>query len=828
MGTTRQHGSITIFLAINFVVIFCLLGTLIDGGRIAAATMQNARATELSAQAFLARFDEELKDRYGLYAFFLTPELQQSALELYYANLNGSVEVQVDSRLKDWLLSLVGEGEANTVDILQISSPNVTVEGLQKLNDLDEFERQILEHSKYRVTVEFIKNFEKYGNMFNIAEFADQIDEMGNSQELLNELDDVADEYANYYAMLEAVNVEVDNAGSVRGQLRYIRSSPMSENKAAIVELVTSGDSAGSDAELRSLHEVAFNLMYDYYDALMSLESATNSAIQQAEIALEKADILLAQIQEKSNNLSDDGRQYTFEDGTKRVQSEVGESFHDDCSNMIAEINKSMRQLSRIIREAENANTLHRESHEPLINRYDEFTDKCRTFIPTSAELEQEGVRVYITDFELFRGSYFKTDLAEEYYLNFYEKTYLYLFDALLHVVNPMELGFMNESPKVESTNTKFDSLHQSIESDSLDTAITDFTVNIDYHVIDAAKYSSAPSRFVLENSVNLANPSSGLKVDFKSKDKPQNAFAATLDSLKKSVVALPDAMASRMYLTGYCMETFRSALGRDQLKPDDDSLKTKADIFSNDDNFNWRDLRGIEKESSVFETCEIEYLAKGRANEKENFDMFKRDLVLMRSAVNYFVLRTCLEIKLPVEAISLAAASLAGPLAPIVRIAVRETIYTLLSVLESEAEALVMLQAERIAFIGNTSLELEMIRIYPEVFENLFSDFSDTAAASAIDEVDNAASALRNFSYDDFAFWYFSLMDRETYLRRVQDLVYYNCGIVNFDDLCTGIRIRNTAIMDYWFLDLSFMPSTDKATDSGFTLGNTVVRNYR
>ena len=68
----RKKGSITVFLSLTGILIFALIGTLVETARYTACSNHAARTLRLAAEGLLTEYSRPLYEHYGL--FFLESE----------------------------------------------------------------------------------------------------------------------------------------------------------------------------------------------------------------------------------------------------------------------------------------------------------------------------------------------------------------------------------------------------------------------------------------------------------------------------------------------------------------------------------------------------------------------------------------------------------------------------------------------------------------------------------------------------------------------------------------------------------------------------------
>lgn len=132
----RNEGSITILVALIFMSILLLLGSLLGGARVELIKSQAASAASSCQEAFRADYCRELFEDYGVILYYGSQEKMQGLMEEHVReNLPSkgmlklslqSVQVSADSALED-------NGEAFYEEVLRMAKKEVTKEAVEGL-----------------------------------------------------------------------------------------------------------------------------------------------------------------------------------------------------------------------------------------------------------------------------------------------------------------------------------------------------------------------------------------------------------------------------------------------------------------------------------------------------------------------------------------------------------------------------------------------------------------------------------------------------------------------------------------------------------------------
>ncbi len=136
MKSVSLKGSISVFLAIIFMVMVMLTGTIIDIIRIVAAERDFDSAVSASARSVLASYNQELAGEYGLYGVDTKAKEELKKEFFRYINLN------LNKKVNGILYTSY-----------EISYEKLELEGMLSLINQDELKQQILEYMKYRAPI---------------------------------------------------------------------------------------------------------------------------------------------------------------------------------------------------------------------------------------------------------------------------------------------------------------------------------------------------------------------------------------------------------------------------------------------------------------------------------------------------------------------------------------------------------------------------------------------------------------------------------------------------------------------------------------------------
>ncbi|WP_246072791.1 TadE/TadG family type IV pilus assembly protein [Paenibacillus dokdonensis] len=130
-----ENGSVSVFLIMILAFIFTFVALFIDYARIAAMKVQSERLVHAAVRSVMSSYDQELQERYGLFAYG-----EQSGDQIMAGVLNSSMDKGVRSDKFD-------------VMPIELDSSGLTMDRM--LGEYDIFNREIGEEMKYKAPIDF-------------------------------------------------------------------------------------------------------------------------------------------------------------------------------------------------------------------------------------------------------------------------------------------------------------------------------------------------------------------------------------------------------------------------------------------------------------------------------------------------------------------------------------------------------------------------------------------------------------------------------------------------------------------------------------------------
>lgn len=132
---SEQRGSVSIFLIMILAIVFAFVAIFIDYARIAAMKVQSERLIRSGVRSVMSAYEQELQQKYGLFAFG-----ESNGDQIMATVLNGSME----------------HGDrSDAFSVLPLKLDTSTLQMDRMLGEYDIFNRQISEEMKYKAPIDF-------------------------------------------------------------------------------------------------------------------------------------------------------------------------------------------------------------------------------------------------------------------------------------------------------------------------------------------------------------------------------------------------------------------------------------------------------------------------------------------------------------------------------------------------------------------------------------------------------------------------------------------------------------------------------------------------
>ncbi len=355
-----KRGSITVFISIVLSSIFLVAGTFTDAARIRLAHSQIQRANQTALSSVLACYNNELKDQYGLFGFYLDNETINDSFEEYLSrNLN------------------IGSGDF----LYGYNIENIKLEQPFSLENNTIFEEQITEFMKYRAPLEIatellskiegIKNISKGSKVYKRKMETDKkAGAIGKLQMLLEEKAGAINNSA-VAAKIKDLKEQLIEKNSVIGEiserLKELQGLYSNEKDAGARKSLLS-EINSVRAELADFNNTKANIKNTILDNLNLFKSLNSEAADYSQsITVQKGD-LLDRIKEELKFVSDS------QEGIEDMQKAYNQSL-SDMRNIIGEDNSAsiIKSLESNIVSCLKAIEVANESEDSFLSALDSF-----------------------------------------------------------------------------------------------------------------------------------------------------------------------------------------------------------------------------------------------------------------------------------------------------------------------------------------------------------------------------------------------------------------------------------------------------------------------
>lgn len=203
----KNNGTISVFLCLILLPVILVGGMTVDASRIALSKVVISDAGEMTMNAGLAQYNEELHDEYGLLVMDQSPEAMSGQLEEFFStSLNGSGLPDAEDYQK--ILDLLKE-DFNAVGVAGSEIYRTEVE-----------KQQIIEYMKYRAPVcltELV--LEKFGMLKDTKLMVDAMDAQVDFSEAMEDCQDTFEKALEALNALDQAIKSFPSDGTIRQEL---------------------------------------------------------------------------------------------------------------------------------------------------------------------------------------------------------------------------------------------------------------------------------------------------------------------------------------------------------------------------------------------------------------------------------------------------------------------------------------------------------------------------------------------------------------------------------------------------------------------------------
>lgn len=232
----NTRGGVTVFLIIIMLPSFMFGGYIFDVARIDAAKNIISSSGDLSLNAMLSEYSEDLYSYYGLLATAKDPVEMQSQIEMMFDNMlqsssliqsSDSTTVNIIHGMKDFMNNPDSTNFDNLIKLSSIN--NLTIGGVEnsQITNPDTLKNQIVEYMKYRGPISMVSGL--LTKLKTIGDVDKQAEAINKKVAYEDKLSDIGNMCKNAYNAINTYNDSVGNVdsainviNSINGQMDYI------------------------------------------------------------------------------------------------------------------------------------------------------------------------------------------------------------------------------------------------------------------------------------------------------------------------------------------------------------------------------------------------------------------------------------------------------------------------------------------------------------------------------------------------------------------------------------------------------------------------------
>ena len=105
----KKKGAISLFMAIIMLSSLVLTSILVDGSRLRSAETIVQSASDSALRSVLAKYDIDLKDRYGLFTIENQQDVTDDYLQFFMANISSNLPAQQQNSFQKYFNTVIDE-----------------------------------------------------------------------------------------------------------------------------------------------------------------------------------------------------------------------------------------------------------------------------------------------------------------------------------------------------------------------------------------------------------------------------------------------------------------------------------------------------------------------------------------------------------------------------------------------------------------------------------------------------------------------------------------------------------------------------------------------
>lgn len=831
----KQKGAISIFMAVIMFSMFVLTSVFVDGSRIRSAETIVQSASDSAIRSVLAKYDKDLKDRYGL--FTLEEENSESIKQDYFnfleANLSASVPGGTDDSFHKYFNKIVqsvsGETEKDILDLFdfQVSKRDSKVDAVYSIVEPNVLQKQMVEFAKYRSALVVADMFD-IGSTIKESVTKSKIDTK-NLQITLSYRKDVESVMTDVYDWAEKLKQKEQKwntkSPTWKNDVLFIkiRAGELEETMQEIADIYNQieieqqkeeADTTELEQNLQDLQKEAkeiyspSNVSLKYYNDKKIVPLIKELETMKLELVSEQQKIQsflnrITQSKSSTDNAKNSLNNNGTENVTKNLQYDI-EQTKSELSKLENIVEENQKWIDNRINKIDDA-----------IKKLEGFTNKIK---PSLSEATSErNAKTNIVELKKIKQD---IETAAKCFQNSTgESVKQYQFQVsdsdsakkLNDFYNALKGSKIKESNKIENPAIISGGQKEKLPS-------TLYKKDNTYHTNE--KYKELDAQYIqLQQSSGISTESSNIDLEnIDTENVAQsinvvNSFLNILDSMATNATnsVITDLYTMGMFkarttkTTDYWKEVYQKSM----VNIEGESFDRKRNVEV-DKNLRFQEKAYYSKANgNNFMDAELEYIIIGNANEANNASSVYTRIFAIRMGINTIAVLSDKEL----NNLSTAAASIAGPFAPLAKVA----ILLILALVETYLDMYFLIdKGYKVALLKNGNLTLSSENLL-DTLSNLNFDNIDKGVEVFSAFQPNTSNHAIMLDYETYLYFLLLLVNRETKLLRMADIMQLNIqkqtnneGYIMADHY-TGLRVEIEATIKTLMMGLPFVPSDMK-----------------
>jgi len=800
----NKRGSISLFMAVIILSMFVMSSVFTDGARIRNSKVILQSAADSAANSVLAKYDKQLKQRYGLFA--LDEESAEAIQEDFYGFLLENISSQLPNKngFKQLAVEILRDIEQG-FDLynFNIEADGFNVDKIYSIIEPQILKNQINEFSKYRsalVMKDFLdfageieefakKNKKDVENIQNTIEFRQRMqdiskdfseikEEMVSVTESFNELNDTYEPMMAYIAeYLEIYNTLCEELSDMKDTLSELEEdNEKGQNDKEIEELSESISELEKEInDLEKLLKAEEPQLYSWFQTVSSFESDFIEQRNNCLLKLQKAEALYTDIKEYIP---------TVEGGSENVRKQIEDDLNGYLSKLENIINSGLESwYKEAVSYLNGLKNELKSMSEDILSASVASESIC---IPNSGDYPQ-------FEYDVQQQDKNKVEIIKKFYDNSKKNKNKQDKSGLNIEISKQQLKnlpsqtyekYKTEDNYLAEDNEYINELIKSGEIYSISSAG-------DYKELDFIDYDFPEFNETAQSKEDITGN-----------------FEA-MDSILDGLLQMTNNTVSSVMSDIYIMGMFRTRItnSADEWKKiynnknfnETDLFYTKRDK-ENEINLNFENKSDYShQKGNSFFNSEIEYILEGKNKQQDNERNIYLKIYSMRLVNNWIAVYTNNELRELSEAAALLIAAFTfGTAAPIFELA----IITALAAAETALD---------MYFLINMGYRIPFIKTSQNISINIDNLMKTSESLILGEGLEPVCDSAFNVSYENYLYFFLLLTSQDIKLLRMADIIQLNMSIDNPEYILAEhsvyLRYDIKSTIKPLFMSYSFVP---------------------